>query len=188
MRIAISGAQSTGKSTVIDELQKDKYIAENYTLIKEVTRNVRKKGLKINDDSDNYNLVQIMIMSGHIENSLLDNTIIDRCALDGYVYTQYLYEQGKVDEWVLDFAEEVFNMLKDKYDIIFYISPEFDIYSDGVRSTDTKFRDAIVDIFWDTIVRYDIKTIKLIGTIEDRAIKFKNVVKGYSKKWSHTYG
>ena len=48
---------------------------------------------------------------------------MDRCALDGVVYTRCMYEKGQISDWVMDFAENVFTKIIDKYDYIFYLTP-----------------------------------------------------------------
>ena len=46
---------------------------------------------------------------------------MDRCALDGLVYTDWMYDNKKVSHWVREYAENVFNLLIDRYYNIFYL-------------------------------------------------------------------
>ena len=48
-RIAISGSHSTGKSTVIEELKQIPEISERFQFIGEVLRDLKKKGIDINE-------------------------------------------------------------------------------------------------------------------------------------------
>ena len=144
MRISISGAQSTGKSTIITDLKLFPKL-KSFHFFTEITRDIKKKGLPINEDGNN--LTQINIINSHLERFNTDNSVYDRCILDGLVYTNYLYDNQKVDRWVLDYAKNIFDMLIHKYDIIFYVQPEFDIIDDGVRSVNKEFRDEVVNHF-----------------------------------------
>jgi nicotinamide riboside kinase len=101
---------------------------------------------------------------------------MDRCALDGLVYTDWMCRKGKVQQWVLQYADNVFKMLIDRYDHIFYLVPEFDIEDDGVRSTDIDFRNEIVQLFEKYIKAIDIPVIKLTGTVEQRLNKIKETI------------
>ena len=175
MKIAFTGAQSTGKTTLLNRLKHDPMFNLEFEFIDEITRRMTKKGLKINEGGDD--MTQLLIMNSHIKNSLIDNVIMDRCALDGLVYTDWMSRKGKVQEWVLQYAGNVFKMLIARYDYIFYLTPEFEIEDDGVRSTDIDFRNEIVDLFDHYIKEYKIPVIKLTGTVEQRLNKIKETIK-----------
>ena len=175
MKIAFTGAQSTGKTTLLKELKRDPDLSLKYDFRDEITRRMQKKGLSINEGGND--ITQLLIMNSHIKNSLIDNVIMDRCALDGLVYTDWMSRKGKVQQWVLQYADNVFKMLIDRYDHIFYLVPEFDIEDDGVRSTDIDFRNEIVELFEKYIKAIDILVIKLTGTVEQRLNKIKETIK-----------
>ena len=174
MKIAFTGAQSTGKTTLLKELKRDPDLSLKYDFRDEITRRMQKKGLSINEGGND--ITQLLIMNSHIKNSLIDNVIMDRCALDGLVYTDWMSRKGKVQQWVLQYADNVFKMLIDRYDHIFYLVPEFDIEDDGVRSTDIDFRNEIVELFEKYIKAIDIPVIKLTGTVEQRLNKIKETI------------
>ena len=117
MKIAFTGAQSTGKTTLLKELKRDNNLALQYDFRDEITRRMQKKGLSINEGGSD--ITQLLIMNSHIKNSLIDNVIMDRCALDGLVYTDWMYDNKKESHWVREYAENVFNLLIDRYDHIF---------------------------------------------------------------------
>ncbi len=54
--------------------------------------------------------------SPDMRNQLLDAGV---GSLDGVVYTRCMYEKGQIADWVMDFAENVFTKIIDKYDYIF---------------------------------------------------------------------
>jgi nicotinamide riboside kinase len=172
MRVSFTGAQSTGKTTL---LNKCKEVYKDYKFVDEVTRYVRKTyDVKINEVGGTE--TQLYILAEHIKNHLRpeENLMLDRCILDGYVYTKYQVMNGKVKEDVLHAFNSVFNLLFDKLDYVFYTDPlDVKLVDDGERSVDLNFRKTIINLF-DDLITYKMssknreKVIKLSGTVEER--------------------
>lgn len=169
MRIAISGAQSVGKTTLINALRSEKSLSE-YTFCTEVTRRVGSYGLPINEDGTD--ITQRLIMQEHIVNYFMnDNMICDRSALDGIVYSDYLWGKQKVSWQTMNFADQVYERLIDKYDLIFYIAPEFEMVEDGVRSINKEFRNQIVELFnrkIEVLKEKGIEVVHISGSVRER--------------------
>jgi len=109
-------------------------------------------------------------MTSHYINIFVDkdcNKVLDRCALDGLVYTEYLYRKKMVDFYTVIYANRIFSMLYDHYDIVFYIEPEFNIVNDGVRSTEVQFQSDILNIFREKITysKYRLNIIQIHGSV-----------------------
>jgi len=182
MRVSFSGAQSTGKTTL---LNKCKEIYKDYKFVDEVTRYVRKTyDVKINEIGGTE--TQLYILGEHIKNHLRieDNLMLDRCILDGYVYTKYQVVNGKVSEQVLHAFNGVFSILFDKLDYVFYTDPnDVKLVDDGERSTDLKFREDIIALFED-LITYKIspknreKIIRLSGTVDERMKTIEEILNG----------
>ena len=183
MIVSFTGAQSTGKTTLLNELKRWKEL-EDYVFIDEITRNVSKLGMNINEKGDDA--TQTAIMNAHIENLKKgDNLILDRCSLDGVVYTHYLYLHGKVSRDTFDYARQVFLETCLRYDKIFYLKPEFDIVDDGVRSSSVQFRDEIASIFERYIAEFNLKKhniVELSGSVEERLEAIKRVMNATVKE------
>ena len=177
MRIAFTGAQSTGKTTLLEAIKQNEEFRYKYEFIDEITRRMVKKGLKINEAGGNT--TQLLIMNEHIKNLLYEDVIMDRCMLDGLVYTDWLHWEGKVKTWVYEYAKNVFDHYINRYDLIFYLKPEFDIVDDGVRSVDIKFRNEIVERFERYVKHVQVPVIILSGTVEQRLEQFYNTIKNH---------
>jgi nicotinamide riboside kinase len=172
MRVSFTGAQSTGKTTL---LNKCKEIYKDYKFVDEVTRYVRKTyDVKINEIGGTE--TQLYILAEHIKNHLRteENLMLDRCILDGYVYTKYQVLNNKVSEQVLHAFNGVYGVLMDKLDYIFYTDPsDVKLVDDGERSVDFKFRDDIIDIF-ESLITYKMspknkeKIVRLSGSVDER--------------------
>ena len=175
MRIAISGAQSVGKTTILNALRSEK-IFKDYHIANEVTRRVQSYGLPINEKGTD--LTQRLIMQEHIVNTFMyDNFIADRSAWDGYVYSCYLWTKSRISHDTLDYSRQVFMKVQPTYDIQFYIEPEFDIVDDGVRSINKEFRDNIIRIFESTALDYKMNAVILRGSVRERVEQVLNAIK-----------
>ena len=166
MRIGISGAQSVGKTTLLNALRSES-VFKDYSVCNEVTRRVQSYGLPINEGGNNT--TQRLIMQEHIVNLYMHTDMItDRTSLDGYVYSQYLFDRNQISKETMDFVRKVFMRTISEYEIMFYIDPEFEIVDDGVRSADKEFQKDIVSIFQATISREQLYVTKLSGSVRER--------------------
>lgn len=181
MIVSFTGAQSTGKTTLLNHLANaNPYI----TFVEEVTRRIKREfNLPINEDGGN--LTQFMIMADHVANVYRetdsDITVLDRCAVDGVVYTLWLWEQGMIDDDIYLAACNIYNSIINKYDVIFYTDPaDVKLVNDGERSIDVDFRNDIIKLFEDRISGLG-NVVKLSGTVEERLETVKKTVEGFGK-------
>lgn len=166
MRIGISGAQSVGKTTLLNALRSEKCF-KDYTIRNEVTRSVKALGININESGNDIS--QQLIMKEHIYNLVMfDNMITDRTSLDGLVYTSWLYDSGKVSPECFVETQAVFEKTIKMYDYVFYIAPEFPIEDDGVRSASQEWQNEIVTLFDAVIDTYNVPVINVSGSVRER--------------------
>lgn len=180
MRIVFSGTHGTGKTTLLNFLKEKTNLKNIFLFIDEVTRTLQKEeGIKINENGDDES--QIKLALKHYEILKKEkNVIMDRCLLDVMCYTKYLYLSGRCSEEALIFVETLFKSVK--YDLIFYIEPEFNLVEDGVRSVNTEFRDEIKDIFRHYIKYFNIDVIKVGGSVDERIKLVKKEINNYLLK------
>lgn len=164
-KIILTGSQSTGKSSVLNYFQ-NTYL----NCITEVTRNLAKQGVKINEGGDGDGQIKIFETYEKLLNQDIDY-ISDRGLTDVLAYSFYLYKRGRVSSEVLnnqkmrvkEFFEHNPNIL------VFYFPIEFDVVSDGVRSTDPNFRkeiDEYIENFLSEFIPNKYYTIH--GTVGER--------------------
>jgi nicotinamide riboside kinase len=177
MKIAITGAHCTGKTTLVEELEKIPELAKKFAFRGNITRKIKKSGKQINENGDDE--TQLLVIAQHIENYIPKDVILDRCALDGLVYTTYLYEKGKVSKQTLRIAEAVFENLE--YDIKFYVKPEFEIIKDGVRSVEKEFQDRVAQLFEEYIESYKLCVVPITGTVAERVKTITETITAYKK-------
>lgn len=168
MIVSFSGVQGAGKSTLVSMMKKDAHFC-NCVFHDEIVRKLHAEGLGINECGDDE--TQRRVMQAHVSNlskRFSASVVVDRGILDGYVYSKYLFDNKKISKDAFQYTYTTFRNNYHLYDIVFYIRPEFDLVSDGVRSEDKKFRDSISYIFEDTIKKYNIEVVELSGSVEDR--------------------
>jgi GTPase SAR1 family protein len=176
MRIGITGAQSVGKTTLLNALRSEKFF-KDYAICDEVTRRVRSYGIPINESGTN--VTQRLIMNEHIVNVYMNEKMLtDRTALDGMVYSLYLHKKGNVDLKTLSYVEMVFKRLIKSYNHIFYIEPEFEIVDDGERSADVGFRDEIVEYFETVITKNKLNVTRIKGSVRNRVDMVIGILEG----------
>lgn len=172
-KIAISGSQCTGKTTLVNYLKTLPEFAD-YEFFVSMTRGINDAGVPINLDGTDD--TQLLILSKHVERILSprpNGVVLDRSIIDGFVYTYYLSTIGQISNVVVDIAYDLLECIIDRYDHIFYLPPEIKLEADGQRSVDTEFHNNIVVLFEhqiDLINRnYKDKITTIHGSVEHRA-------------------
>jgi len=172
MRIGITGTHSTGKTTLLREMSRLPQF-RGYQICDEVTRWVKSLGFNINEQGTD--VTQELIMMRHIYNFwTFENMITDRITLDCYVYSKYLYLHDRISDVTFMNIERVFLKALDEfvYDYVFFLSPEFPIQDDNVRSVDVDFQKDIHALFNQVIDSYDLANhmnlTPISGSVEAR--------------------
>lgn len=175
MKIGLYGAQSTGKTTLLNALAGEPVFKE-FAICTEVTRWVKALGLPINEHGDDA--TQVMIALKHVSNLMrFDKMITDRTLLDGWCYATWSYRRGNISTEIYKSLEDDLNDYMDKYNFIFYIKPEFKVVQDGVRSTSSEFYDEVVEIFEENSKKYN-NIHHITGSVSDRIQQVKDIILG----------
>ena len=184
MIFSFTGAQSTGKTTLLNRLH-EKNGEYPFEFVPEVTRLVMHDyEMPINEHGDD--LTQLLIMTEHVRNvfkhradRIIRGThmIFDRCALDGIVYSVWLLKNLKISRACYNACELIYKRLQDKYDVIFYTSPDdVKLVDDGERSINERFRTDILELFDLYMHRYNGKIVVLKGSVEERLETIKSTL------------
>jgi len=177
-KVAICGAHSQGKTTLVNKLKENTTISSSlkFSYRVNLTRDLNKI-LPINEAGNNIS--QYLVMSRHLEFAITPGRwIMDRGALDGIVYSHYFYDKGTVDKVVMDAIERVYEICLPYYDKIFYIAPELPLKEDGQRSVDRGFFDGVVKQFDFYTKHFSLsdRVIFLTGSIEEREKRVVNEI------------
>lgn len=179
MKIIFTGAQGTGKTTILDYFKN-----QNYNVITEVVRKLSKEGVNINEMGDVEG--QRKIFNTYVE--LFDNNneyVSDRGLTDVLSYTMYLSTSSSSTEYD-ELLDEQYNKLKEycelnKDAIFFYFPIEFSVVDDGVRSTSDEFRKMIDSYILGLLKELEIHYYEVRGTIEERINFVKSIIESKNR-------
>lgn len=164
-RICLTGAQGTGKTTVLNMFKEN-----GWPVITEVVRNlVKSKGIKINQQGTDE--TQMMVFGEY--SKVLSETeryVSDRGLTDVISYTAAGVFDGKVSTSIL-FDQEILleEFMEENPDVVYVYFPiEFEVVDDGVRSTDEDYREQIDDLIHDCLDCMGIEYLTVHGTPEER--------------------
>lgn len=174
IKISFTGAQGTGKTTILNALREDPDF-KDFEFVTEVVRKfVKELEMKINKEGT----IETQKIIFQAYNSLLDREgsfLSDRCILDVISYTLaglMALPLGTTER--SNFANclcSQIQTLRDRRDdlgIIFYFPIEFPIESDSVRSTDIDYQKEIDGSIRDLLEREEVPYITVSGSVEER--------------------
>jgi predicted ATPase len=182
MKIAIVGAQNTGKSTFLKDLLKE---FPNYTTPKETYRDlVVAKGLRINQETSDESQRAIRdFLYAQLEENSLNDVFFDRSVIDNYIYTVLAYERGAASK---ELVEETHTMMLASYDYLdrlFFIPTAVSVRltDDQLRDIDTKFIDLVNHRFIATLLeashKSNIAIDVIAGTRAERVAAATTIIK-----------
>jgi nicotinamide riboside kinase len=158
MKIALSGAHGTGKTTIFNML---KELFPAYEFIEEIVRTMcKKKGITHSTQIDKK--LQTEIHKQYCEILLAeDNFISDRAISDTLSYME-LYHGLESKK-----AENISKELMKEYDLILYFPIEFAISDDGFRFTGKESQRSM-DFLVKKHCKFARNVVTVCGTIEER--------------------
>ena len=160
MRIAFSGAQNTGKSTLVKDFLT---VWPQYKTLDTTYRQIiKEKGLTHSSKTtvETQALVRDWMCGELAKNKEGDTIVYDRCPLDNLVYTLWAFHR-KYDGIDGKFVDESIDKMKEsmrKLDIIFYIPADkcnFGVVNDAFRDTNLAYRKEIDQLFKMLISEYN---------------------------------
>lgn len=180
MKIAFSGPQASGKSTIIKNLLDNHLNKQDYTFIKGGARKLKDLGFEINEKGDD--LSQVLLFNNYIDDLVIKpkqyntkNFIYDRWLMDGVVYSEWSTSIGKNKPWVFDYGLLMLRMLCTEIDIVFYCDPNgIPVENDNYRNVDLEYRNIITSIFENYMKEHVApfkKLVRLTGSLQDRTAK-----------------
>jgi predicted ATPase len=172
MKIIFTGAQGTGKTSVMDALP------DTFNKIRGITRNIiKEKKLTVNEYSDNASQTHIFNAYEHQLVST-DNYIAERGLIDVYAYTMSRVKAGKCSQTIAETQLSKIEKFNTKNpDVIYIYFPiEFDIVEDGVRSMNKDFQKEIDEIIHTTLLKTGCNYFSVSGTVEQRVSQILNII------------
>ena len=167
MRIGLTGTISCGKTTLVHALkQLDQF--KDYETATERSKYLRDQGILLNTDSTLKG--QLVFAAERSIELMKPNIITDRTLYDVCAFT---FSSKSIVWHNKETLVKTGMLLTDKYDIIFYVSPEgVEIEDNGVRTTDPDYRMKIDAVIKAMLKEYPpVKVVELSGSTEERCAK-----------------
>lgn len=142
MRIGFTGAQGTGKTTMMEYLKTlDRF--KHFYCPPSSARVLKDFG--INDKADP--LGQWLITVDRHNNIVSDYEVItDRTPIDSWAYSMYMKESWNVPQAYFDILDEYVRRSMKDIDLLVYFPIYWDPEPDGVRSLDKSYQNDIDDL------------------------------------------
>ena len=174
MKIGFCGTMSVGKTTLVNAL-KELPEFKDYHFATERSKYLRDLGIPLNTDSTLKG--QTIFLAERCSELFKENIITDRTIVDVMAFTTCSKSMGFLEK--KSYNELASNLLKE-YDYIFYISPEgVEIEDNGVRTTNTEYRDLIDKTIKTILIKHHSKIknmYRISGTTEERIQTIKEVL------------
>jgi hypothetical protein len=138
MKIGLCGTMSVGKTTLVKELSKLK-LFKGYKFATERSKYLKDLGIPLNTDSTVNG--QMVFLAERASELLHNDVITDRTVWDVSAFTM---SAKSIDSGYKSTLVNSAMMLKNQYDIVFYIDPiGTNMEDNGVRETDLDYRNKI---------------------------------------------
>jgi len=174
MKIGLVGSVSVGKTTLVNELAKLPQFL-NYKIATERSKYLRDLGIPLNTDSTLKG--QTIFLAERLSELMSGDILTDRTVLDVMAFTQSAKSISQSDK---DLFEHYAKTFINEYDYVFYIpTVGVDIEENGVRETNSEYRDLIDFTIRNFIERYkhNIKNFhEISGTTPERISQVLNII------------
>ena len=164
MKIGLCGTMSVGKTTLVKALSELK-LFKKYKIATERSKYLRDLGIPLNTDSTVNG--QMVFLAERASELLHKDVITDRTVWDVSAFTMLA---KSIDSSVKSTLVNTAMILRDQYDIVFYIDPVgTNMEDNGVRETDLEYRANINQEILRLLTLYPPKKmIVLSGSTADR--------------------
>lgn len=181
--INFTGAQGTGKTSVLNALKKDPDFA-GFEFVTEVVRNfVKEKGIAINKQGT----IQTQELLFEAYSNVLDKSnpyVSDRCIVDVCAYTSSgrdlsinsensTYEVNFAWRRLVEEQKKKIVEMKNSLGLVCYFPVEFDLVDDGVRSIDPEYQKEIDNKIHQILHGNMISHLIVHGSVEERVAQIK---------------
>lgn len=161
MRVGFTGAQGTGKTTLLRAVENSDL---GFTVVPSTAREAVRAGFKLNRDADPLSQLVTTVSRVALEDELYrttHKTIGDRTPLDSLAYTCYqMHNEWPGEKWK-DYYWNISKRLvvehMHKYDHIFYFPAYWKPKEDGVRDGDLTYQQNIDSIICGLLDTYGLE-------------------------------
>ncbi|WP_299631760.1 AAA family ATPase [uncultured Roseobacter sp.] len=182
MKLALSGAHGTGKTTLVNALYEELKDSRNVEICREVPRVI---GEVVGDREyfrrgNNTELRQALIflyqvMEDHLVGSDKDILISDRTMVDHLAYTDVLFPEFSGTSEFKVISDAVQRWLA-TYDYILKVPIEFKVQDDGTREADLSFQASIDQKIDEFYLKFGVNPVVITGSVSDRVAQVLRLI------------
>jgi len=177
MKIALTGAHGTGKSTLAKFLKEE---ISTRNKIASVTPEVPRMICETVNDKEYFRrgnnslLKQSLILLGQLvieaqNQKGVDVQICDRTLFDHWAYSLSLFGKEFTEGNYTEVYEKFISQHCKSYDKVFYLPIEFKPLDDGIRESDEKFQSEIDELIVGLLKKHKIEYKIITGSVENRS-------------------
>ena len=171
MKIGFCVTMSVGKTTLVNAL-KELPEFKDYIFRTERSKYLMEMGIPLNTDSTLKG--QLVFAAERASELLQKNIITDRTIVDVMAFNALSKSMTATESYFLNHTLE--HLIND-YDYLFYISPAgVEVEDNGVRETNSKYRDNINKKILEILDTYSNKYITINGSVEKRIKTVKQAI------------
>nr|WP_306267021.1 ATP-binding protein [Pararhizobium sp. IMCC3301] len=174
--ITFTGAHGVGKTSLIDEVTLRAVNREDISVIREPAREIAKRGFYVNDkislDGVFEYLGYCLAEARQVQTNLV---LTDRSILDLYAYTRDQFPHRfsySLEKLII----EQIHAEKHKTRLYAYLPIEFPMEDDDLRPADLGYQSYIDGVIRELLVYFDMPTIEVRGSIEERAEQLMDAI------------
>lgn len=182
MKLAFTGAHSTGKTTLVKELSNS--VPKKYTqkYVTEVARKIIDRGYPLGDKATEKAYLQYISSQLEEERDIenYDLFVSDRTLLDplAYMFVNKELFGAVVSDELIRMMENIWIMEQKKYDWYVYFPVEFPLVEDGIRPIGNEYQKAIDDMIHGLLCEHKIPYITISGSVIERKQQIMDFLRG----------
>ena len=172
MKLAFTGSHSTGKTTLIREIEKYVPYPATIKCVTEVARKIISKGYLLNNEATEASYIHYINEQLNEERDITcyDFFFSDRNLLDplAYMIANKAFPGPTIEDYFIQMMENVWLLEQTRYDYYIYFPIEFPLVFDGVRPPDEKYRAAVDRAIVSILKNHNIPYISVTGSVAER--------------------
>ncbi len=172
MKLAFTGTHSTGKTTLVKEIESSISDSVKIKCVTEVARKIICRGYPLNNLATKDSYIHYINDQLNEERDIncYDFFISDRTLLDplAYMLANKDFPSQFIDDYFIQMMENVWLLEQSRYDIYVYFPIEFPLVLDGIRPEEEEYRAAVDHAILQTLKKHNIPYITMTGSILER--------------------
>lgn len=181
MKIAFTGAHSTGKTTLLNDLSEALAGKLEVHTVTGIARTIIERGYPLSMDANAESYIHYINDQLKAENEKMpgcDVFISDRTLLDPVAYAMVNAKLPRpyISDYFIEMMKNVWLLEKNRYDLYVYFPIEFELAHDSVRPVGEKYRRDVDDLIVSLLEEYQINYMRISGDRNKRKNKLLSII------------